>query len=72
MAFERVLAGVKLAREATLRIEQTRAVRVRQKALGRELQRLFDDVVHEPVPEEFLHLLKRLDEMQDDPAKRPH
>jgi hypothetical protein len=72
LAFERVLAGVKLAREATLRIEQTRAVRVRQKALGRELQRLFDDVVHEPVPEEFLHLLKRLDEMQDDPAKRPH
>jgi hypothetical protein len=52
--------------------EQARAVRVRQKALGRELQRLFDDVVHEPVPDEFLILLKQLDELQNDPPKRPH
>jgi len=52
--------------------EQARAVRVRQKALGRELQRLFDDVVREPVPDEFLILLKQLDELQNDPAKRPH
>jgi hypothetical protein len=52
--------------------EQARAVRLRQKALGRELQRLFDDVVREPVPDEFLILLKQLDELQNDPAKRPH
>jgi len=45
---------------------------LRQKALGRELQRLFDDVVREPVPDEFLILLKQLDELQNDPAKRPH
>jgi len=61
-----------LAREMNINSEQARAVRLRQKALGRELQRLFDDVVREPVPDEFLILLKQLDELQNDPAKRPH
>ena len=72
MAFERVSAGVKLTREDTFRIEQTRAIRVRQKALGRDLQRLFDEVVHEPVPDEFVELLKKLDEQQNVPVTRPH
>lgn len=61
-----------MAREMNINSEQARAVRLRQKALGRELQRLFDDVVREPVPDEFLILLKQLDELQNDPAKRPH
>lgn len=61
-----------MTREDTFRIEQTRAIRVRQKALGRDLQRLFDEVVHEPVPDEFVELLKKLDEQQNVPVTRPH
>lgn len=61
-----------MAREMSSRFEQVRAVRVRQKALGRELQRLYDNVVHEPVPNDFLDLLKKLDELQNNPANRPH
>jgi len=34
-----------------------RAARVRHKAIGRGLQRYFDAVVAEPIPNEFLNLL---------------
>lgn len=36
--------------------------RARQRAIGRELRRMYDDVVQEPVPDEFLDLLKKIDE----------
>jgi urease accessory protein UreF len=36
--------------------------RSRQRAIGKELRRMFDEVVQEPVPNEFLDLLKRIDE----------
>ena len=42
--------------------EEFRAVRARQRAIGRELRRLFDDVVREPLPDEFLDLLTQIDE----------
>lgn len=38
------------------------AVRARQRAIGRELRRLFDGVVSEPVPADFLDLLQQIDE----------
>jgi Anti-sigma factor NepR len=41
--------------------EQTIAARARQRAIGRELRRMYDDVVQEPVPEDFLELLKKID-----------
>jgi hypothetical protein len=44
--------------------EETVAARARQRAIGRELRRLYDDVVQEPVPEDFLDLLKKIDHAQ--------
>jgi hypothetical protein len=46
--------------------EKARAVRARQRAIGRELRRMFDDIAQEPVPDEFLDLLKRIDDQSDD------
>lgn len=42
--------------------DKTRSVRARQRALGREIRRMFDGVVKEAVPDEFLDLLRRIDE----------
>ena len=35
--------------------------RLRQQAIGSRLRELFDEVVNEPVPEEFLSILRRAD-----------
>lgn len=42
--------------------EKNRAIRTRQRAIGRELRRMFDDVAREPVPNEFLDLLRKIDD----------
>lgn len=42
--------------------EQIRAIRTRQRALGRELRRIYDDVVREAVPAEILELLHKIDD----------
>jgi hypothetical protein len=42
--------------------EKIAAARARQKALGKALQRMFDDVVQEPVPDDFTDLLKQIDQ----------
>jgi hypothetical protein len=39
-----------------------RSVQSRQRQLGAELERLWEGVVREPVPDEMLALLKKLDE----------
>jgi hypothetical protein len=36
--------------------------RLRQQAIGVKLRHLFDQVVNEPVPDEFLEILRRADE----------
>ena len=36
--------------------------RLRQQAIGVKLRHLFDEVVNEPVPDEFLDILRRADE----------
>ena len=36
-------------------------IRTRQRAIGRELRRMYDEVAREPVPEDFLDLLRQLD-----------
>ena len=36
--------------------------RLRQHAIGVKLRHMFDEVVNEPVPDEFLDILKRADE----------
>jgi len=45
----------------------SRQIRESQNAIGEGLRRLFEDVVNEPVPEEFLELLRRADEREQDP-----
>ncbi|HSZ11555.1 MAG TPA: NepR family anti-sigma factor [Rhizomicrobium sp.] len=44
--------------------EKARAIRARQRAIGRELRRMFDEVAQEPVPQDFLELLNKIDEGQ--------
>ena len=41
------------------------AVRARQRVLGREIRRMYDEVVQEPVPPDFLTLLGEIDEAKD-------
>jgi hypothetical protein len=36
--------------------------RLRQQAIGAQLRQMFEDVVSEPVPSEFLDILRRADE----------
>jgi hypothetical protein len=57
----RIAAGAKLAKGKKIKVEQPLAVRARQKAIGLELKRLYDSVLQEPVPDEFLDLLKKMD-----------
>lgn len=38
--------------------------RLRQQAIGVKLRHMFDEVVNEPVPDEFLAILRRADERQ--------
>jgi hypothetical protein len=45
--------------------EKAVAVRARQRVIGRELRRMYDVVVQEPVPEDFLLLLKQIDDGKD-------
>ncbi len=41
--------------------------RLRQQAIGARLRQLFEDVVSEPVPEDFLEILRRA-ESRDSPT----
>jgi hypothetical protein len=45
--------------------EKARAIRARQRAIGRELRRMYDDVAQEPVPDDFMDLLRQIDESND-------
>jgi Anti-sigma factor NepR len=49
---------------------KTSAVRARQRAIGRELRRYYDDVASEPVPDEFVELLRQIDESKPT-SKKP-
>lgn len=39
--------------------------RLRQQAIGVKLRHMFDEVVNEPVPDEFLDILRRADERSE-------
>jgi Anti-sigma factor NepR len=45
--------------------DKNRTVRARQRAIGRELRRIYDDVAKESVPEDFLDLLKKIDDSSE-------
>jgi hypothetical protein len=48
----------KVTPKPTLAMDEAR---LRQQAIGAQLRQMFEDVVNEPVPDEFLELLKRAD-----------
>ena len=51
-----------MARKATAnRTVALEEARLRQQAIGAQLRRMFDDVVKEPIPAEFLDILRRAD-----------
>ncbi len=50
------------ARKGSPEVEEAR---LRQQAIGARLRRLFDDVVSEPVPEDFLDILRRAEPGED-------
>ena len=45
--------------------EKSRAIRARQRAIGRELRRIYDEVAQEPVPDDFMDILRKIDESED-------
>ena len=49
--------------------EKARAIRARQRVIGRELRRIYDGVAQEPVPDEFLDLLRKMD-AKDESGKK--
>lgn len=46
--------------------DKNRTVRARQRALGRELRRMYDNVAREPVPDDFMDLLNKIEDGKDD------
>ena len=50
--------------------EKARAVRARQRAIGRELRRMYDEVAQEPVPDDFMDLLRQIDEAEEKGGKK--
>jgi hypothetical protein len=54
-----------VTKDETTERDKARSVRARQRALGREIRRMFDGVVKEAVPDDFLDLLKRIDESDE-------
>ena len=42
--------------------EQSEEVRLRQQVIGVRLRQFFDDVVNEPVPDEFFEILRQADQ----------
>ena len=53
--------GKSMVSEDSPEREKARAIRARQRVLGRELRRMYDNVAQEPIPDEFLDLLQRID-----------
>jgi hypothetical protein len=51
-------------------LEKARLVRARQRAIGRELRRMYDNVAKEPVPDDFLDLLHKIDEAGTEEGKK--
>ena len=43
--------------------------RLRQQAIGVKLRHMFDEIVNEPVPQDFLDILRRADDKAGDAGK---
>ena len=56
---DRTRAVTKTPRKASAALDEAR---LRQQAIGVKLRQMFDEVVNEPVPDEFLEILRRADD----------
>gem|GEM_PF-854822 len=56
---------IKMSKDKAPITDKARYARLRREAIGQGLRRLYDGVVHEPVPDEFMDLLKKIDESAD-------
>ena len=56
----------KRGRRKDLSPEKQSELQARQRAIGQELRRMFDDVAREPVPDDLLDLLKRIEDKRED------
>lgn len=57
----------------TIQKNKNTDIRARQRAIGKELRRMYDEIAREPIPEDFLELLRQLDAKNENPkneAKR--
>lgn len=59
-----------LTEERKTDLEKARNIRARQRAIGRELRRMYDAVAKEAVPDDFLELLHKIDEAGSERKKR--
>jgi len=64
-----------LAKDRASNRERLQAARARQRTIGRELRRIYDDIAHSPLPDEFRELLQKIDEvatqkLKDDQTKK--
>jgi hypothetical protein len=55
-------------RSGTRKSADAEEARLRQQAIGVKLRQMFDEVVSEPVPDEFLDILRRADSKNSDCA----
>ena len=55
------MQALKVSKEKNPNTKKIRSARARQQAIGHELRRLFDSVVQEPVPNDFLDLLRKIE-----------
>jgi hypothetical protein len=56
----------KRGRRKDLTPEKQSELQARQRAIGQELRRIFDDVAREPVPDELLELVSKIDQKRED------
>ena len=61
--------NLNLSKDPNPNREKARAIRARQRVIGRELRRIYDGVAQEPVPDEFLDLLRKMDAKDEPGAK---
>ena len=62
------MQALKVSKEKNPNTKKIRSARARQQAIGHELRRLFDSVVQEPVPTDFLELLGKIEASEKDPT----
>ena len=63
------MQALKVSKAKNPNTKKIRSARARQQAIGHELRRLFDSVVQEPVPTDFLDLLRKIEASDKDPTQ---